>query len=439
MKIITTVGTSLLTNYFDKDKNKKSGNSNYLSFYKDKLKGRTFSENDWNNIQNDDYFKNFKKELLDNWIKTDNSCAEIKTLKKLENENQNYHFLTTNTLDGYFVGEIICDHFELDKEIYLHKIEGLQIDNAQKFKDIGINKLIETIKKIKDDNKDGEVILNISGGYKALIPILTIIGQLENIPLKYIYEDSSALIEIPDLQIDFDITFIEEHYTAFELLKKEKQNLPLSTDFYHIINNNEIVKNWIEKDKIIEEFDYNNQKKIKFSYLGKLIFEKYEELYNKNLLHRQNLVSKLVEMYIFEYYANKQLGVSAGKKVGEQNYDVDVYLENEQCIHAIEVKPGAHIPTNDIIKVFKEKAFNWIVSSQNNKKLKFEVILYHYKKPLEVVINGIKEQIEKMESFKNQEIIFTWLDLDSNYKTNMNWKVSDDRLKTLFQINPFQK
>lgn len=435
MEIITTVGTSLITNYFDKEKN-KNVNETYKSFYNDKLRSKSFSEDEWKRLSENNHFSKFKEELK-KWIENnkDNSCAEIKTLNKLPKDNTNYHFLTTYTIDGFFVGEILCEYFERDKDKFLHRIEGLQVENAKDFKDKGVNNLIAKIKEIKKDNN--EVILNISGGYKAIIPILTIIGQIENIPLKYIYEDSDELIEIPELNIDFDFTFIEEHYNAFELLKKKELNLPTYDEFSKIVNENNLLDKWINKEKIIEVFDFENEKKVKFSYIGKLIFEKYEELFNKKLLKRQNLISKLVEMYIFEYYVyKKQSDVLAGKKLGEQNYDVDVYIEDEKCIHAIEVKPGGNIPTNDIMQVFKEKAFKWLVDNHNNKKLKFEVILYHYREPLKHVVENIKKQLEELKDFKDHKIIFTWLKLDFNYKTDMNWKVTKEKLENLFIIKP---
>jgi len=35
-----------------------------------------------------------------------------------------------------------------------------------------------------------ETVLNISGGYKAIVPIITLIRQLEEVPLLYNYETS---------------------------------------------------------------------------------------------------------------------------------------------------------------------------------------------------------------------------------------------------------
>lgn len=457
--IITTVGTSVYSNLLKKE---------ITDFYKNNFNTQLLTNDDFNRYNNKDWnrdnyneniFNQIENNIFNNWmlnVKIENNVpkiednylntncsAEIKTLSKIEDFDKHKHYLlTTDTAISLSAANLIKRFLKEkcninDDNIVIESITGLQVHNPVDFKNIGMNNLIAKIKEIKDDAKGEEVILNISGGYKALIPILTIIGQLENIPLKYIYEDSNELIEIPDLQIDFDFTFIEEYYNAFELLKKEPQNLPTKEEFLKIIGNNYEYSKFLEKDKIIEEFTFNNNEKVRFSYLGKLIFNKYEELYNKKLLHRQNLVSKLVEMYLYEYFVKKYSDkVTAGKKVGEKNYDIDVYIENDNYVRAIEVKPGGHIPSNDIISVFKEKSFKWLIDNKpNNKKLTLEVVLYHYKEPINDVINYIKMELIKLDQYKNCEVIFTWLILEPKYKTNMNWEVSEERLKTLFKIN----
>lgn len=457
--IITTVGTSIYSNLLKKE---------VSDFYKNNFNTELLTNDDFNRYNNKDwnrnnYNENTFKEIEDNifscWmqnVKIENNvpkkennnlntscCAEIKTLSEIGKfDGYKHYLLTTDTAISFSAANLIKRFLKekcyiKDDNIVIEPINGLQVHNPEEFKDKGINNLIAKIKEIKDCAKGDEVILNISGGYKALIPILTIIGQLENIPLKYIYEDSNELIEIPDLQIDFDFTFIEEYYNAFELLKKEPQNLPTKEEFLKIIGNNDEYSIFLEKDKIIEEFTFNNNEKVRFSYLGKSIFNKYEELYNKKLLHRQNLVSKLVEMYLYEYFVKKYSDkVTAGKKVGEKNYDIDVYIENDNFVRAIEVKPGGHIPSNDIISAFKEKSFKWLIDNKpNNKKLTLEVVLYHYKEPIKEVIDNIKRELENLEQYKNSEIIISWLVLEPKYKTNMNWEVSEERLKTLFKIN----
>ncbi|MCB9282944.1 MAG: hypothetical protein H6563_02635 [Lewinellaceae bacterium] len=91
-------------------------------------------------------------------------------------------------------------------------------DSPDTFYDTGLQNLVDKligkeglIKKAKKDNTTP--VINFSGGYKAIIPILTIIAQLENIPMYYIYEESDHLMELGSLPVNFDWAEVERlHY-----------------------------------------------------------------------------------------------------------------------------------------------------------------------------------------------------------------------------------
>ena len=124
MRIITTVGTSLITNYLNPDKNTDI-NKNFKSYFKNKLQDKEFSDSIWKSLQNEDYFKKFKKQLLEE-LKKDNSCAEKSTLDKIKKNNDEIFLLTTYTIDGYFVGNLLADYYNVKAE-NLMIIEGLQV------------------------------------------------------------------------------------------------------------------------------------------------------------------------------------------------------------------------------------------------------------------------------------------------------------------------
>jgi hypothetical protein len=67
----------------------------------------------------------------------------------------------------------------------------------------------------------GNVIINITGGYKATIPYLTILGQVNKCPIYYIFEDTDALIRIPYVPIDVNWGVFEENEKFFMDLEKE--------------------------------------------------------------------------------------------------------------------------------------------------------------------------------------------------------------------------
>jgi len=100
------------------------------------------------------------------------------------------------------------------------RIEGLNMDDADKFRNIGVNKLSAYIDEVSNDIKKNKLTLKtenlrftrpqklvyvVTGGFKGVIPLLTLQSQLRNCEIKYKYERTDTLITIPALPIGFNI------------------------------------------------------------------------------------------------------------------------------------------------------------------------------------------------------------------------------------------
>ncbi|MGB9762395.1 MAG: hypothetical protein ACPLW7_00015, partial [Minisyncoccia bacterium] len=91
--------------------------------------------------------------------------------------------------------------------------------------------LIKTIYNIADCDWQN-VIINITGGYKATIPYLTILGQVNKCPIYYIFEDTDATIKIPYVPIDINWRVFEENERFFmDLERKNISELPAGINF----------------------------------------------------------------------------------------------------------------------------------------------------------------------------------------------------------------
>lgn len=111
-------------------------------------------------------------------------------------------------------------------DVKIIKIEGLQTKDTKKFEEKAILNLSEILKEEIETGhkKDYNVVLNITGGYKGVIPYLTLFGMLyqegeedgkeKRISIKYLYEDSKELITLPNLPVAFDI-FTWRNYRGF--------------------------------------------------------------------------------------------------------------------------------------------------------------------------------------------------------------------------------
>lgn len=226
-KVLTTVGTSIFQNYKEKTKQKYGElNENYL----------------FNNPYSNwcDRHNKLVKEIIWKWLKSSENLngisAEIQSLTKLQKERKEeleVCLITTDTVASNLAAEIIKEYFE-KQENYIMKqierIESLQVKKRSLFVREGFPNLINSINSISKGYFEN-LIMNITGGYKGIIPFLTIFASIYKVELVYIYEESSEIISIPKLPIEIDKVFIKEN---LEFLAKLKSGV----DNYHQIKQN---------------------------------------------------------------------------------------------------------------------------------------------------------------------------------------------------------
>jgi putative CRISPR-associated protein (TIGR02619 family) len=141
------------------------------------------------------------------------TSAEIKTLIKagLASEDRVY-LLSSDTEDGIIATHIIKNFLQgvlNNKNIIDYSIKGLQVDNSKDFREKGIKNLLSLIQKIKIQDNPSDFYIVISGGFKAVVPYLTVAGMLYDITVLYIFESTDELIELPPIPIEFNFSFID--------------------------------------------------------------------------------------------------------------------------------------------------------------------------------------------------------------------------------------
>ena len=224
-KVITMVGTSLFENYLEMYYNDTNFKNAYNYFKNNKSKANDLDKelNRKGNIERslkEGHFKN-----------NQNASAEIKSLIKLKEELKGkleIYLLYSDTALSRLAAEILykvlseyqpydeLKDCETKKPI---KIEGLQIWDRSEFNK-GMVNLIQTIENISQGCW-GNIIINITGGYKATIPYLTILAQVNECPIYYIFEDTDALIKIPKIPIDIKQSTFEKHKDFFRKIERE--------------------------------------------------------------------------------------------------------------------------------------------------------------------------------------------------------------------------
>lgn len=128
----------------------------------------------------------------------------------------------------------ITQHFDLaEQNIEIKRIEGLQVHDVKVLKEQGFRELVKTVLNyLTDDNLNYQydVILNPTGGYKGVMPFLTVLGMLYGKPSVYIFEHAEQLIYLPPLPFTFDIDIYNRVVPA---LKRIDEQTAISEQEYY--------------------------------------------------------------------------------------------------------------------------------------------------------------------------------------------------------------
>jgi len=390
--VITTVGTSLFTNYNER--------CAFIKPHYDVLKKSLHRE--WNDQQvRILQIRNNRK--FTQWISGHfaDSCAEISSLMKIvesEQDDVQVRLLATDTVLSRLAAEMIAVQniphpvdgktvsiqFDSIKDV----INGLQVDNAELFEADGLQCLVQRLIDIQGNAGGGKHILNITGGYKGLIPYLTLIGQINKIPAFYLYEESEKIIKIPELPIQFDWV-TQERFFSFCLAHKgiEKRGCQINDSEKSLVDG-------------FGNFMIIADGRVKLNSMGKLLHSKIEN---------DEIESRCVLGFMMEYKLIKY-------------FNSNRYWSNGTTYSVVE-KPSGKSSYNDeeIDLIIKES------SGSNTNYIAIEVKSYNGR-------HAIKDQLQRqIHGFNGKKypseyhiILYRFLEYDQNIKKQLRDWFSDD-------------
>jgi putative CRISPR-associated protein (TIGR02619 family) len=150
-----------------------------------------------------------------------NSLSHILARSERHRSDQ-LHFLASETPDGILAARVVADfakeYFGIETSV-VHLIDGLQVSDGRKFQLDGIRVLIATIYEVLMKAPAGTYtrVINPTGGFKGVVPYLTLIGMIEaDIEISYIYERSSELITLGRIPLQFDFEVLKPAYNALK-------------------------------------------------------------------------------------------------------------------------------------------------------------------------------------------------------------------------------
>lgn len=243
-KIITTIGTSLINNQNDINVKKclasvKKTTETTIKTWQDEktteIKLNELIQNQFNQLTTNSGIISDVSKLL-NAAKSHTkegkkSCAEIASIIEIQQEISKeieVFLICSCSLDSYICATAIKEYFEKFKKnddnypIIIGKIiivESLLVTDKETF-ELGLSNLFTEIETIAA-SKWEDIVFNITGGYKGLIPHLTILGQIHNCSIYYIFnnetnDDNFKLLKVPFIPIHFNWI---ELYPLLDFLK----------------------------------------------------------------------------------------------------------------------------------------------------------------------------------------------------------------------------
>ncbi len=131
--------------------------------------------------------------------------------------------LHTETTDGRICAEeaglLIEEAFQVTTRLI--EVVGLQVKQAVDFRRIGIHNLISRMDRMRGENPDDEWVLNVTGGFKSVVPYMTLYGLIYRMDVIYLHETAGELIHLPPIPITFDFEHIGGFRDAIRALRRE--------------------------------------------------------------------------------------------------------------------------------------------------------------------------------------------------------------------------
>lgn len=254
------------------------------------------------------------------------ASAELNSLHKMGLQpTDRVILIATETIDGRLCAELVRKVL-IDKgwchDVTVQVITGLQAQDGRRFQQVGLKELISFIAKYEHEN----VVFNPTGGFKSVVPYITLAGMLFNKPVKYIHEFSDDVITLANIPIRYD----EE--TFFEVegkLQKIDSNTFIGKQEWQ----RGIVFNDSRFDTLVEEIDG----KLTMSGIGLLLWEKFKADFPEALRDEVKLLEnkrKQLDFFgvIQKHFSQLELSDCTLQTLKERPIDPRVI----KCLHSID-------------------------------------------------------------------------------------------------------
>lgn len=138
------------------------------------------------------------------------ASAELNILQRLPvHPDDQVVLFSTDTADGRTCSEelarVIRDQLGVP-HVSIHRVEGLQVRDAETLRHTGLTNLLRLLIRYLDDEQlryQGGCVLCPNGGFKGIVPFMSVLGMIFRAPVVYVFEFAEALISLPPVPITF--------------------------------------------------------------------------------------------------------------------------------------------------------------------------------------------------------------------------------------------
>ncbi|CAA7602814.1 CRISPR-associated protein APE2256 [Acididesulfobacillus acetoxydans] len=270
-RIITTVGTSIFSNYDNERKDMRD--------HLNGIKGKRHSR--WQ--ENQERIEEIRK-AVSRWMAgNQNASAEISSTWKLKEqfaENCEVHLLCSDTIESRLAAEMVQKYFNTQGEIPVFfdpdddVIKGLQVLDAHTFAQEGMVNLVKRFNVLALECGEfftDDLVLNITGGYKGTIPYLTLLGQVYNIPIYYLFEDTHELLKIPQAPVDISWGLFAKYSELFKELAKGVEESWENYKRLHAVED--------DFSSCVEEIKDDGSAMIALNAVGMIFWQRYQSFF----------------------------------------------------------------------------------------------------------------------------------------------------------------
>lgn len=158
-------------------------------------------------------------------------CAELNALHRLPLAHEDeVLLLATDTADGRCCAEavraVLMDRpFKLrEGQVRIERVAGLQVHDAERLRREGLVNLVRLLIGYLDDPQrrwGGGCVLCPNGGFKGVVPFMTILGMMYRAPVVYVFEFAETLITLPPLPFGFATDLFERALPALRWARGE--------------------------------------------------------------------------------------------------------------------------------------------------------------------------------------------------------------------------